>query len=77
MNKFYEKGGINSNNKDIVGILEEYKQAFPISLPKIKQGNENIIEEQNKDNQESKEDSKSIIKHQKKFNNIKTKRKRK
>ena len=75
MNKFYEKGGINSNNKDIVGILEEYKQAFPISLPKIKQGNENIIEEQNKDNQESKEDSKSIIKHQKNLIILKPKEK--
>ena len=65
MNKLYEKGAIIANNKDIIGILEEYKQAYPISLPKIKHGNDNILEEQNKENQESKEETKSLIKHQK------------
>ena len=75
MNKLYEKGAIIANNKDIVGILEEYKQAYPISLPKIKHGNDNILEEQNKENQESKEETKSLIKHQKNLIILKPKEK--
>ena len=75
MNKLYEKGAIIANNKDIVGILEEYKQAYPISLPKIKHGNDNIVEEQNKENQESKEETKSLIKHQKNLIILKPKEK--
>ena len=77
MNKLYEKGAIIANNKDIVGILEEYKQAYPISLPKIKHGNDNILEEQNKENQESKEETKSLIKHQKNLIILKPKEKEK
>ena len=75
MNKLYEKGAIIANNKDIIGILEEYKQAYPISLPKIKHGNDNILEEQNKENQESKEETKSLIKHQKNLIILKPKEK--
>ena len=49
---------VEQANKEILGILKEYKHSFPISLPKIKK--HNIIETKD-DSKEEKDDT--LIKH--------------